>query len=216
MATTADDVCIHGLTPNTCTLCLNRKMLRPAPHSQPAILFDGRKTPKDIVDPRRAHLLAFVAAARPGLARAGFGRLTIPTSLTGPLWAEIPNGVWYRRFTQNDKVHSKVTDTTISFRMHMDAYPGDRSRNEAALDIVRDAIEQDLVGSLSAAVSANWRAARGGANQVMELTTSGGVKSGSPESDATWFVDTSITWLAVIRRNSIGNLRQQVAEIMGN
>jgi hypothetical protein len=212
MTTAEEDECIHGLSPTTCTLRLNRMKLRAAPRTRPAVLPDDQKTSEIGVDKRRAYLTELATAARPGLAKSGFGRLTIPAAPLGLLWAEIPDGVWYRRFTQNDKVHSKVTDTSISFRMHIDAYPGDRPLNEAALDIVRAAIEEDLLDSLVTGVSVNWRAARGGANQVMELTTRGGVSSGSPETDAAWFVETANAWLITIRRHALGNLRQLVSQ----
>lgn len=166
---------------------------------------------------RFAHLHAFAEYASAGLIQEGFGRVRIPISLRF-MPVRWPDGLWYREYTQQGDFHINITDNKISFRVHIDAFHGDRPRNEAALDIVRKAIEHDLLIELPAYDDLNWRAAgRGrGDNQVCAVTASGGIVRGDPRLDAEWTVATATTWLRVFRRHPVNDLHQMADRLSGN
>jgi hypothetical protein len=167
-------------------------------------------------DPARhgAYLRALAAASLGGLKAIGFGALTIPADISHFLRARVPDGLWWLDYQQNPNVHSKVTDESISLRMHVDAFQGDRPSNEAVLDLLRGEIERDLATGLHDATAIDWRAAgpRGG-NQVLELSAPGGVLGDDPMSDAAWLVATARTWADVMRRHPMNELRDRVAEV---
>ena len=156
---------------------------------------------------RSRYMHALAESAQSGLADLGLGPMRILASLRF-MPVRLPEGLWFTEHTQNKDLHVKVTDTTISLRMHIDAFHGERPRNEAAFDLVQDAIETDLARLLPEA-DLDWRAARGGNNQVLAITGSGGVLAGQPKQDAGWLVRAADALISVLRNHPIGDLRER-------
>lgn len=158
---------------------------------------------------RSTHLHSFARHANAGLSQEGFGRVRIPASLRY-MSVEWPRGLWYRKYTQNDFLHINITDDRISIRVHIDAFHGDRPRNEAAFDIIRAEIEHDLLAEMPVYDAIDWRAARGGDNQVCAVSIGGGVCRGEPQQDAGWVIAAATAWLHALRRHPIDGFKQIV------
>lgn len=165
---------------------------------------------------RREHVQRLCASSAEGLAKHGFGPLLAPRADRALLRAKAPAGLWWLAFQQIPYVHAKVTDHSVSLRMHVWAFPGDRARNNIALDLLRAAIERELKDALGPEVALNWRAARGGANQVLEMTAGGGVTAGAPEADADRFVAMAGSWAEVMGRHPMPDLRERVRAALGD
>ena len=153
-------------------------------------------------DARVAHMKAIANYAREPLIRWGFDPRGVPAN-GGFMPVRWPMDLWYKRYTQDQRnlLHLKVSDGEISLRVHVDAFHGDRVRNNAAFDILRGDIEEDLLAELPMHKPLNWRAASGGDNQVCAVTTNGGVAANDPGKDSEWIVDVATAWLRVLRRH---------------
>lgn len=151
-------------------------------------------------DVRHAHLHAFARHASAGLIPLGFGPVRVPSSLRF-LAVRWPRDLWYRELTQQGDLHVNITLDSVSLRVHIDAYHGDRRRNEAEFDRIRDAIESLLLEQLPSFTTIDWRAAGRGANQVCAVTAPGGLERRSPEEDARWVVAAAEAWLLALRRH---------------
>lgn len=158
---------------------------------------------------RYAHLHAFAELVDAGLGQKGFGRVGVPKSLRF-MWARWPDGLWFREHTQQGDLHFNITDDELSVRVHIDTFHGDRPRNEAALDIIQEHVQHDLLARLPAFEDIDWRAARGGNNQVCAVKTVGGVRRGDPHKDAEWAVAAASAWLEALKRHPVGDLHELV------
>jgi hypothetical protein len=123
--------------------------------------------------------------------------------------------LWFRRYTQNDDLHLFVYDDRIALRVHIDAFHGDRGRNNAALDFVRAAVEADLRRHLPDHLRLDWRAARGGDNQVCAVSRASEVRPSDVEPDAKWVVASARAWLEALRLHPMPDLRARIATQFG-
>lgn len=123
-----------------------------------------------------------------------------------------PTGLWFRQHTQNDDLHIFVYQDRIALRVHVDAFHGDRSRNNEAIDLIRSAIERDLLARLPDHREISWRAAKGGSNQVCAVVGGGGVGRDDVAGDADWVCAATHAWLEGLGRHPIPDLRSRVAE----
>lgn len=158
-------------------------------------------------------MAALADSATPGLVARGLGPArTLPSGKYIPIrW---PTSLWFRQFTQNDDLHVFVYEDRIAIRVHIDAFPGDRAANNAALDLVRSEVEPELLTELLTELpnrpELDWRAAVGGDNQVCAITRSGGVRRNDVDVDAEWTLAVAGAWLTVLFRHPIPDLRAQV------
>jgi hypothetical protein len=127
-----------------------------------------------------------------------------------------PTDLWFRRYTQNDDLHIFVYDDRIALRVHIDAFHGDRPRNNAALDLVREAIETDLHTRLPTHLGLNWRAAQGGNNQVCAVSRTSGISSSDVDRDAKWVAAAARAWLEALLLHPIPRLRERVEAQLGS
>ena len=156
---------------------------------------------------------ASAEAASPGLVRIGLGPVRVPASLRF-MPIRLPADLWYTEHTQNGDLHVSATGSSISVRMHIDTFHGSRPLNEAALDIVQGEIEPDLRKLAPADTDFDWRAARGGNNQVLALTSStGGPNHGVPEQAARWVVEAANAIVTTLRHHPIPDLRERAERL---
>jgi hypothetical protein len=137
----------------------------------------------------------------------GFGQARLQAEYIPIRW---PNGLWYRRFTQNNDLHLFVYDDRIALRVHIDAFHGDRARNNQALDIVRAEVAGGLQERLPRHDAIDWRAARGGNNKVCAIYRLGGVAAHDAASDASWVVDPARAWLHALIEHPLPDLIARV------
>lgn len=145
--------------------------------------------------------------ATPGLLRMGFGPARFQSKYIPIRW---PNGLWYRRFTQNDDLHVFVYRDRIALRVHIDAFHGDRSANNRAIDLIRAEIADDLQERLPRHAGIDWQAARGGNNQVCAVHRIGGVEANNPGAHATWVTAAARAWLEALLAQPLPDLRERV------
>lgn len=118
-----------------------------------------------------------------------------------------PPTLWYRRFTHNGDLHLDIKNDYIAVWVHIDAFHGDRSRNNAAIDRLRAEVEHDLQQQLPPHRGLDWRkAAPHGGNQVCATLGDGGIFRNSPSDDAQWLVASAATWLQVLKKHEIPDL----------
>ena len=147
--------------------------------------------------------------ATPRLLPMGFGRARFRPS-GGYIPIRWPTGLWYRGFTQNDELHVFVYRDRIALRVHIDAFHGDRTRNNQALDMLRAAIVDDLQERLPRHDGIDWRAARGGHNQVCAVYRTGGVEANDPAAEASWVTVGARAWLQTLLAHPLPDLRDRV------
>jgi hypothetical protein len=127
-----------------------------------------------------------------------------------------PSGLWFREHTQQNDLHVFVYPERVAVRVHIDAFHGDRGLNDRAFDLVREAVEERLLRELPAGSSTpDWRAAKGGNNQVCEISHPGGIDGGSVSTDAEWVVALTAAWLRALEASPIPDLRRQVERPAG-
>lgn len=86
----------------------------------------------------------------------------------------------------------------MAFRVHIDAFHGDRPRNEAAFDVLRSLLEHELAVTLPPNDGIDWRSARGGNNQVCSISTTGGLERADFQRDAKWAVAVARAWMRAL------------------
>ena len=148
-------------------------------------------------------------AATPGLVQMGFGPARFRPS-GGYVPIRWPTTLWYRRFTQNNDLHAFVYEDRIALRVHIDAFHGDRTRNEQAFDVLRAEIADDLHDRLPSHDGIDWRAARGGNNQVCAVYRRGGAAGNDPAGDASWITGCARAWLQSLLAHPLFDLRERV------
>ena len=158
---------------------------------------------------RPEYIAALADTATPRLVASGFGPArVVPSGKYIPIrW---PTNLWFRTFTQNDDLHVFVYEDRIAVRVHLDAFPGDRAGNNAALDLVRAEVEPDLRTQLPNQPELDWRAAVGGNNRVCAIARGGGVRHNDVNCDAEWIVAVARAWLTALSRHPIADLRARV------
>jgi hypothetical protein len=105
-----------------------------------------------------------------------------------------------------------VYNDRIALRVHIDAFHGDRALNNLALDILQAAITDDLHERLPRNDGIDWRAARGGNNQVCAVYRRGGVAANDPAADAKWVVDSAGAWLYALMAHPLPDLRARASD----
>jgi hypothetical protein len=193
--------CVHDMLTGTCGICASS-----ATASRRAVV-DDRSTTGTLLK----HMHAVAETATPKLRQLGFGGLRVQRS-AGFLPLRWPAGLWYRVHTQNDDAHVAITAAYVQFRVHIDSFHGDRARNNAALDILRLHLEPDLLARLPDHDALDWRAARGGNNQVCAVTQRRSLGAQTVEEDASWIVDAANAWLRALQTHQITSLRQLTGE----
>jgi hypothetical protein len=193
--------CVHELPAGTCALCAPATSRQRLPRVRPGESGTSALT---------AYKTALAEAATPRLRRLGAGSARVTANYVPIRW---PTNLWYRQHTQNGDLHVFVYADHIAVRVHIDTFSGDRPRNEAAFDLVREAVEGDLLRRLPPGSSEpDWRAARGGNNQVCAITHPGGVDANRPGKDADWVASVVGAWLETLRANPLPDLRTRAEQ----
>ena len=164
-------------------------------------------SPKPLNMTKVTYLNAVMEGVAPRLKAAGYPNFN--THRRGAyLWVAWPPGLWWRRFGR------RLIIRAVQHAARMSVYSrelGSRTRNRAAMEILREHIGKKLDASVPAGTIVKWNAAGKGVTEAVWFEREGlGYDGGDPKEMVEWAGALAELWAQLLSKSPIPDLEQQV------